>query len=231
MRGGTAVIRGILFICCCGEGWFCPANIGLGLGPVSKASLSWGMAAKPVPGPGRGVLMFCPRMLPFPGPDLALAFCRRRMQKARRATRAMRTARPPIVAPTITPVRFVVCARPVSGASVAGEVVSVVVSVEVEDDCVEDCVDDGEEVDVEGEVELEDETLELADSVSVELTDSVPVELEAVLVTVPSVVGSLSVETACVRLRLTVGKVTCVVKPLALVKTIVARSLAEPHPY
>lgn len=175
-------------------GWVLPLlNIGFssGPGPVSKASLSWLMALKPEPGPGRGVLIL-PRMPPWPGPSRMLDFCLRLMRKAIRATRAIRTARPPMVPPTIAPVRFGSLAGLATGALVGFALVVSLVA--VADSALD--VDDVDVVEVAEDDVLDDEEEE---DVELELL------VESVLVTVPSVVGSLKLLILCVKDAVMVG--------------------------
>ena len=89
----------------CGGGWL-RSMLMEEDGPVSKASWSsCARAAKPVPPPGWGGEMILPRTPPGPGPRRRLRARRRRRRKKMRARRAMRTARPPMVPPTMAPVR------------------------------------------------------------------------------------------------------------------------------
>ena len=70
-----------------------------------------------------------------PGPSLTL-FCRRRRRKAASATRAMSTAKPPIVPPTIAPVRLL------DPGSLSGALVEVDASEVDVEDTVDDVTDD-----------------------------------------------------------------------------------------
>jgi hypothetical protein len=132
---------------------------------------------------------------------------RRRRKKKASAAREIRTARPPMVPPTIAPVR-----EPESvdaGGAAAGEEVAAELATTVDaDEDAEVVADDDEDDD-----DVVDDSIELD-----------------LLVIVPSVVGSLRVLIPCVYETLTVGRVRAVVIPLALFITVAARSLAVPQP-
>lgn len=145
------------------------------------------------------------RMPPGPGPWRTLALRRRRKKKARAAS-AMSTANPPMVPPTMAPVRDAVL---VTGGAAA----SVVSLVALADSEVVEVADVADDEDAEVRVELR-----------VEL-------LLVLLFGFPSVVGSLRVLMLWVYVMLTVGRVSMAVTPLALFCTVAARSLAVPQPY
>lgn len=174
-------------------------------------------------------LMYCVSPGRGPGPCRVLPRDRLLQRKNANAISAAKTATPAIVPPTMAPVRLTppLVVPLVAGASVpVGEEVDELEEVVDDESVVCDAVDENDAAEV-TELEWLD-VLVGDDMVSVDVTDSdedVSV-LEVLLVAVGD-----SVEADAVNDTVTLSNVSSEVRPVALLATVPARSLAVPQPY